>query len=186
MYSREWTGFSLYDSKFTLIDNDVDDDYELHEKLIDYEESEMNGSVEGLVEKKCCFVNVLEREKLTMLGEEHTIRLLIRRWDFWLYYMAYFCGGTIGLVYSNNLGQISQSLGHRSQINSLVTLYSTCSFFGRLLAAAPDFLSRYSDILALNFDRVYSNLESRHHFLAYCSLWPTSEQDNTSKTDVIT
>lgn len=142
VYSKEWS--SLYDSKFTLVDNDVDDDdYELHEKLIDYEESEGNGSVEGLVEEKCCIVNVLEREKLTMLGEEHTIRLLIRRWDFWLYYMAYFCGGTIGLVYSNNLGQISQSLGHNSQINSLVTLYSTCSFFGRLLAAAPDFLSGY-------------------------------------------
>lgn len=76
-----------------------------------------------------------------MLGEEHPTRLLMRRWDFWLYYIAYFCGGTIGLVYSNNLGQISQSLGHGSQTTSLVTLYSTCSFFGRLLSAAPDFLS---------------------------------------------
>jgi hypothetical protein len=96
-----------------------------------------------MIEKSLCFVNMLEKEKIIMLGEEHTTKMLISRWDFWLYYIAYFCGGTIGLVYSNNLGQISQSLGHNSMTSSLVTLYSTCSFFGRLLAAAPDLFSRY-------------------------------------------
>ncbi|CBI39995.3 unnamed protein product, partial [Vitis vinifera] len=66
--------------------------------------------------------------------------MLVRRWDFWLYYIAYLCGGTIGLAYSNNLGQISESLGYSSETNMIVTLYSACSFFGRLLSAAPDFL----------------------------------------------
>ncbi|KAL0008312.1 hypothetical protein SO802_009814 [Lithocarpus litseifolius] len=82
----------------------------------------------------------MEKDRLIVLGEEHPARLLVRRWDFWLYYLAYFCGGTLGLVYSNNLGQISESLGYSTITSSLVTLYSTCSFFGRLLSAAPDFL----------------------------------------------
>ncbi|CAL0305944.1 unnamed protein product [Lupinus luteus] len=148
VYSREWswftvstTSFSLYNSRFNSIGND--DDYELKEELIGKKNNATNnGSSESERENQCCFVNVLlETDNITMLGEEHPTRLLISRWDFWLYYIAYFCGGTIGLVYSNNLGQISQSLGHISQITSLVTLYSTSSFFGRLLSAAPDFLS---------------------------------------------
>ncbi|KFK44928.1 hypothetical protein AALP_AA1G321000 [Arabis alpina] len=74
------------------------------------------------------------------LGDEHSFRLLISRLEFWLYYIAYFCGGTIGLVYSNNLGQIAQSLGQSS--TTLVTIYSSFSFFGRLLSAAPDFMHK--------------------------------------------
>jgi len=146
VYSREWscftvpTSFSFYSSRFTRA---VPDDDELYKELISIEDSSRNRSAQSTREKKCCIVNMLEREKFSMLGEEHSAKLLVRRWDFWLYYLAYFCGGTIGLVYSNNLGQISQSLGHSSQTSSLVTLYSACSFFGRLLAASPDFLSRY-------------------------------------------
>jgi hypothetical protein len=138
------TNFSLYESSFTLVENN--DDHELQKELISKEDhgARNNRSVQSMmIEKSLCFVNVLEKEKIIMLGEEHTTKMLIRRWDFWLYYIAYFCGGTIGLVYSNNLGQISQSLGHNSMTSSLVTLYSTCSFFGRLLAAAPDLFSRY-------------------------------------------
>lgn len=74
------------------------------------------------------------------LGDEHSFGLLISRLEFWLYYIAYFCGGTIGLVYSNNLGQIAQSLGQSS--TTLVTIYSSFSFFGRLLSAAPDFMHK--------------------------------------------
>lgn len=141
VYSREWSYFTLPTS-FTRVDNS--DEHELHKELISMEDNDAmnNGSVQSMmIEKSFCFASVLEKEKLTMLGEEHTTKMLIRRWDFWLYYIAYFCGGTIGLVYSNNLGQISQSLGHGSMTSSLVTLYSTCSFFGRLLAAAPDLFS---------------------------------------------
>ena len=144
--SREWSCltspacFPLYNSRFNLIDTD---DHDLHKELIGNEDDARNGNAQSAREDKCSFEIVLERDQLEVLGEEHSTKLLIRRWDFWLYYIAYFCGGTIGLVYSNNLGQISQSLGHNSETSSLVTLYSTCSFFGRLLSAAPDFLSGY-------------------------------------------
>ncbi|KAK9699086.1 hypothetical protein RND81_08G152000 [Saponaria officinalis] len=77
--------------------------------------------------------------QLVTLGEEHSAAVLVRRVDFWLYYAAYFCGGTIGLVYSNNLGQIAQSLGQSSNTATLLTLYSSFSFFGRLLSAIPDY-----------------------------------------------
>ncbi|XP_019091979.1 PREDICTED: protein NUCLEAR FUSION DEFECTIVE 4-like [Camelina sativa] len=77
---------------------------------------------------------------IVRLGDEHSFRLLITRLEFWLYYIAYLCGGTIGLVYSNNLGQIAQSLGQNS--TTLVTIYSSFSFFGRLLSAAPDFMHK--------------------------------------------
>lgn len=126
------------------------DDLDLHMELIGENENgsanAVNATSYGLIDKEgClwCFGKVMEKDRLTVLGEEHSARLLIRRWDFWLYYAAYFCGGTIGLVYSNNLGQISQSLGYGTMTSSLVTLYSSCSFFGRLLAAAPDFLREY-------------------------------------------
>lgn len=83
---------------------------------------------------------LITRNQLGMLGEEHPLSLLLRRSDFWLYYIAYFCGGTIGLVYSNNLGQIAQSLGQSSETTTLVTLYSSFSFFGRLFSATPDYI----------------------------------------------
>ncbi|XP_010518974.1 PREDICTED: protein NUCLEAR FUSION DEFECTIVE 4 [Tarenaya hassleriana] len=81
-----------------------------------------------------------EEIEIVKIGDEHSLSLLIRRIEFWLYYLAYFCGGTIGLVYSNNLGQIAQSLGQSSSdAKTLVTVFSSFSFFGRLLSSAPDF-----------------------------------------------
>uniref|UniRef100_A0A804NIR1 Nodulin-like domain-containing protein n=1 Tax=Zea mays TaxID=4577 RepID=A0A804NIR1_MAIZE len=80
--------------------------------------------------------------RLATLGEEHSAKKLIRCVDFWLYYTAYFCGATVGLVYSNNLGQIAQSLHQQSQLTMLLAVYSSCSFFGRLLSALPDLLHR--------------------------------------------
>ncbi|XP_019187447.1 PREDICTED: protein NUCLEAR FUSION DEFECTIVE 4-like [Ipomoea nil] len=80
------------------------------------------------------------KDHSVILGEEHSATALISSRDFWLYYIAYFCGGTIGLAYSNNLGQVSQSLGYNSDVTELVAVYSACSFFGRLLSSAPDFL----------------------------------------------
>lgn len=82
------------------------------------------------------------------LGDEHSLGMLVRSPEFWLYYVAYFCGGTIGLVYSNNLGQIAQSLGQSSSnAKSLVTLFSAFSFLGRLLSSAPDFTRKKLDYL---------------------------------------
>ncbi|GFP93916.1 hypothetical protein PHJA_001535900 [Phtheirospermum japonicum] len=107
----------------------ANDEFEVQKELID---SDLNE--EGFYE------NGLQKDRSLVLGEEHSTRLLVRKWDFWLYYVAYLCGGTLGLVYSNNLGQISESLGYRADISSLVSLYSACSFFGRLLSTMPDFL----------------------------------------------
>nr|GMD89314.1 protein NUCLEAR FUSION DEFECTIVE 4-like [Ipomoea batatas] len=133
-------------------------DLELHKQLLSREGSLANGLsyiVDGNNEStdqnsipwqrssasdEGCVENVIGRDQLFMLGEEHNAPKLLKRCDFWLYYLAYFCGGTIGLVYSNNLGQIAQSLGHTSMTSKLITFYSSFSFFGRLLSAAPDFI----------------------------------------------
>jgi hypothetical protein len=152
VYARKWAYRTIYanfrfdNSSFNLIDPDDLD--ELRKELLgrnDQSNGMMNTSfsVSNVIDKEGWFGKVMEKDRLTVLGEEHPARLLVRRWDFWLYFFAYFCGGTIGLVYSNNLGQITQSLGYNSTTSSLVTLYSSCSFFGRLLSAAPDFLREY-------------------------------------------
>lgn len=132
---------SLDGSNFSLVDPD---DFDLHKELIGSDQrNTLSVDSFSVTNKEGFFRNVMEKGRITMLGEEHSARLLVRRWDFWLYFVAYFCGGTIGLVYSNNIGQIAQSLGYYSQISTVVTVYSSFSFFGRLLSAAPDFLREY-------------------------------------------
>ncbi|TVU27482.1 hypothetical protein EJB05_30096, partial [Eragrostis curvula] len=106
---------------------------------------ESDGTVQKTVEHQpqdCCCETILGKGRIVVLGEEHSAQKLIRSVDFWLYYTAYFCGATVGLVYSNNLGQIAQSLHQQSQLTMLLAVYSSCSFFGRLLSALPDFLHR--------------------------------------------
>lgn len=161
VYAREWfidvhSSFTAIDgSGFILID---DDDLELHKEIITREGS-YPGSTHPLLANgnrlaahsftkginnagkgEGCCGSVIGKDQLVMLGEEHPAGLLVRRVDFWLYYIAYFCGGTIGLVYSNNLGQIAQSLGQSSSTTTLIRLYSSFSFFGRLLSAVPDYI----------------------------------------------
>ncbi|XP_054791385.1 protein NUCLEAR FUSION DEFECTIVE 4-like [Prosopis cineraria] len=134
-----------------LRNSSFDDDDEIDKGLIggggggDEDEDEKESVVLMRENKlKCGFVKeMMERDKMRVIYEEHSTRLLLRRLDFWLYYVAYLCGATIGLVYSNNLGQISESLGFSSETTSMVSLYSICSFFGRLLAAGPDFMSNW-------------------------------------------
>ncbi|XP_022737834.1 protein NUCLEAR FUSION DEFECTIVE 4 [Durio zibethinus] len=160
VYARHWfhhtvhSSFHLRGSGFILVD---DDDLELHKRLVSREASsnDRNGSMSDdgseykLGSEKCikdeldrtrCYEKMIEKDQLVILGEEHPAQVLVGRLDFWLYYIAYFCGGTIGLVYSNNLGQIAQSLGESSNTTLLLTLYSSFSFFGRLLSAAPDYV----------------------------------------------
>ncbi|KAF6169433.1 hypothetical protein GIB67_021436 [Kingdonia uniflora] len=149
VFAREWarkiihSSFRIEGSGFNLVDVD---ELELHKELLVHEDCNGNGHVangdagNGMKDSEGCYEKVIVKDRLTMLGEEHPAGDIIARWDFWLYYLAYFCGGTIGLVYSNNLGQIAQSLGDSSSTTTLVTLYSSCSFFGRLLSAAPDFM----------------------------------------------
>ncbi|XP_028793686.1 protein NUCLEAR FUSION DEFECTIVE 4 isoform X2 [Neltuma alba] len=161
IYAREWfhrtvhSSLRMEGSHFILVHVD---DLELHKELLSRQNSAINngdslsllsdnnnGSMYSHRKAKnsdpCC-QHLIEKDQLVMLGEEHPASMLVRRLDFWLYYVAYFCGGTIGLVYSNNLGQIAQSLGLSSSISSLVTLYSAFSFFGRLLSAGPDYIRK--------------------------------------------
>ncbi len=107
--------------------------------------TESNAMMQKTVEhpmQDCCLGTVLEKGRMLVLCEEHSAKKLIQCVDFWLYYIAYFCGATVGLVYSNNLGQIAQSFHRESQLTMLLAVYSSCSFFGRLLSALPDFLHR--------------------------------------------
>ncbi|KAF9685640.1 hypothetical protein SADUNF_Sadunf03G0075500 [Salix dunnii] len=152
VYARDWfhrtihSSFRLHGSGFMLVDVE---DLELHKELLSRESSyremrdetvDVNTGQKSSGEKDGCCDTIVKKDQLAMLGEEHPAWFLVRRLDFWLYYIAYFCGGTIGLVYSNNLGQIAESLGQSSNTTILVTLYSSFSFFGRLLSAAPDYI----------------------------------------------
>lgn len=161
VYAKNWfrtvhSSFHFDGSGLILVDAD---DLELHKELLSRHASSIgpigngslthllsdNGSVIAITRQKTgeiegCCQRMLVRDQLAMLGQEHPAGVLVRRIDFWLYYLAYFCGGTIGLVYSNNLGQIAQSLGQSSNTTTLLTLYSSFSFFGRLLSAVPDYI----------------------------------------------
>lgn len=162
VYAKNWfrrtihSSFHFDGSGFNLVDAD---DLELHKELLSRHASSIgpigngslthllsdNGSMIAITRQKTgeiegCCQGMLVRDQLAMLGQEHPAGVLVRRFDFWLYYLAYFCGGTIGLVYSNNLGQIAQSLGQSSNTTTLLTLYSSFSFFGRLLSAVPDYI----------------------------------------------
>ncbi|KAK4268070.1 hypothetical protein QN277_024775 [Acacia crassicarpa] len=152
VYARDhWTHCFISSSLFYVTESD-DEEEEIDKGLIcGHEEEEVestgNGSSGAILmrEKKCGFLKeMMERDKMRVICEEHSARLLLRRWDFWLYYVAYLCGATTGLIYSNNLGQITESLGLSSETSSMVSLYSICSFFGRLLAAGPDFLREWN------------------------------------------
>ncbi|KAL8244637.1 hypothetical protein R6Q59_010895 [Mikania micrantha] len=146
-YARNWFKDTIYPkilgngSSFLLVDGD--DNCEdvgggsSHDGIVVLPANEDDKIENGV---KGCLEMVIKSDRLGMLEEEHDAKRLICRIDFWLYYLGYFCGGTIGLVYSNNLGQIAQSLGLESSTSTLITLYSSFSFFGRLLSASPDFL----------------------------------------------
>lgn len=137
-YNGEWFNRKT-SSSFFLVDAD---DLQLHKKLLSHDDGlaysashAMSRENRGVEE-----VSLGEIDRLVMLGQEHTAGMLVQRLEFWLYYIAYFCGGTLGLVYSNNLGQIAQSLGHGLMTLKLIAIYASFSFFGRLLSAAPDFI----------------------------------------------
>ncbi|CAF1710759.1 protein NUCLEAR FUSION DEFECTIVE 4-like [Brassica napus] len=152
--ARNWylrtihASFRLEGSGFILVDPD---ELELHKGMLAQEadresyqflnEDVVQNTVKTIAaEEGDADELLITRGQLEVLGTEHSLKQLLCRVDFWLYYVAYFCGGTIGLVYSNNLGQIAQSLGQSSKTTTLVTLYSSSSFFGRLLSATPDYI----------------------------------------------
>lgn len=138
VYAWEWA----QNLEGSSLRSNNDDDLEAHKELMGAELSSHNDFSDSESNEDVFHHNALFNNQTVVLGEEHSTRVLILKWDFWLYYVTYLCGGTLGLVYSNNLGQISESLGYGSDISSLVSLYSACSFFGRLLSTTPDFLRR--------------------------------------------
>eukprot|EP01018_Ginkgo_biloba_P027589 Gb_38917 [translate_table: standard] len=91
-------------------------------------------------------------KSLPPLGEEHNIGQLLLSTDFWLYYFVYFCGGTVGMVYINNLGQIVQSLGY-SKTPILVSLVSSFGFLGRIASGLPDYIQQYTTAKHQSFPR---------------------------------
>ncbi|KAK3119550.1 hypothetical protein QOZ80_9AG0672100 [Eleusine coracana subsp. coracana] len=122
-----------------------DDDIQKPLLLNNDHQVESDGTMQKTVEhqlQESSYGTILGKARIVVLGEEHSAKKLIHTVDFWLYYTAYFCGATVGLVYSNNLGQIAQSLHQQSRLTMLLAVYSSCSFFGRLLSAVPDFLHR--------------------------------------------
>ncbi|KAH0457287.1 hypothetical protein IEQ34_012602 [Dendrobium chrysotoxum] len=70
--------------------------------------------------------------------EQIGCRLMLRKINFWLYFFSYMFSATLGMVFLNNLGQITESRG-LSHTSSLVSLSSSFGFFGRLLPSIIDF-----------------------------------------------
>ncbi|KAF3644812.1 Peroxidase 52 [Capsicum annuum] len=71
--------------------------------------------------------------------EEIGAKKMLMKLEFWLYFFVYLFGGTLGLVYLNNLGQIADTRGCNGT-SSLVSLSSSFGFFGRLLPSLFDYL----------------------------------------------
>ncbi|XP_057766800.1 protein NUCLEAR FUSION DEFECTIVE 4-like [Salvia miltiorrhiza] len=141
-YDGEWFSRTI-SSSFIPVDYAGADDLQLHKQLLSRDSGLAHSPASHVMSREHSGVeegSSGETDRLVMLGQEHKAGMVIRRLEFWLYYVAYFCGGTLGLVYSNNLGQIAQSLGHGLITSKLIAIYASFSFFGRLLSAAPDFI----------------------------------------------
>ncbi|XVF05829.1 hypothetical protein REPUB_Repub05bG0206900 [Reevesia pubescens] len=81
--------------------------------------------------------NISETNKQISVIEEIGVKLMLWRLNFWLYFFVYLFSVTLGLVFSNNLGQIAESRGCSASV--LVSLSSSFGFFGRLLPSLMDY-----------------------------------------------
>lgn len=79
-----------------------------------------------------------EGDDTEKLKEQIDFKLMLRKIDFWLYFFGYMFSAALGMVFLNNLGQITQSRG-LSHTSSLVSLSSSFGFFGRLLPSILDY-----------------------------------------------
>ena len=90
------------------------------------------------------------------VGEEHGAWKLAKSVDFWLYFLVYLCGGTMGLVYANNLGQVAGSRGVQEAV--LLSISSTFGFFGKLSAAPLSLFTRYATALTILYRGLVKSL----------------------------
>ncbi|KAH0854831.1 LOW QUALITY PROTEIN: hypothetical protein HID58_037126, partial [Brassica napus] len=97
-------------------------------------------NIDELKLQKASVTGTAKEGNIVRLGDEHSFGLLITRLEFWLYYIlhSYFWVARLALFIATTW--IAQSLGQSS--TTLVTVYSSFSFFGRLLSAAPDFIHK--------------------------------------------
>lgn len=65
------------------------------------------------------------------LGEDKPTLSLFKTWHYYLFYMSLFCGCGSGVVFTNNLGQVGQSLGS-NKADLFASLFSLGNFSGRL------------------------------------------------------
>ncbi|KAJ6806524.1 protein NUCLEAR FUSION DEFECTIVE 4-like [Iris pallida] len=81
-----------------------------------------------------------EGEEAKDVRREYSVWKLASSSDFWMYYLVYLCGGTLGLVYSNNLGQIAESRSVPGVI--LLSIFSSFGFYGKLSTAPLSLYAR--------------------------------------------
>lgn len=147
-------GFSITDrsiwKQYIEEINNVDfNNHEHLEKPKEIEDIEAENLENGIQQPAASDITAADKSFLKPVppvGEEHGVLQLIRSVDFWLYYLVYFCGGTVALVYINNLGQIVQSLGY-SKTPVLVALVSALGFLGRIASGLPDYFKRMNGCL---------------------------------------
>lgn len=65
------------------------------------------------------------------LGEEHTIKEVLRTLDFWVLFVAFLCGVGTGMAVMNNMGQMGVAAGY-TDVSIFVSLISIFGFFGRI------------------------------------------------------
>ncbi|EYU45999.1 hypothetical protein ABFS82_04G082700 [Erythranthe guttata] len=103
-----------------------------------------HGDIEGLAFAAPGTENDVAAAKKEDGEGEIPAKVMVRRVDFWIYFLVYLFGATIGLVYMNNLAQIAESRGFSAGVSSLVSLSSAFSFFGRLLPSLLDYFAPQS------------------------------------------
>ncbi|XP_074279541.1 protein NUCLEAR FUSION DEFECTIVE 4 [Silene latifolia] len=105
---------------------DVTLEAEPHQGAEEFETNRMKEEADNTAEQKSSAI------------EDIGVKLMLTRLNFWLYFLIYLCGATLGLVYLNNLGQIADSRGY-SKTSSLVSLASAFVFLGRLVPSLLDY-----------------------------------------------
>ncbi|KAL9237530.1 hypothetical protein vseg_012066 [Gypsophila vaccaria] len=124
---RDIVGRDFIITKERRVSRVCDETSDPHQRVEECEPNKMKAEMDN----HCAEQKIWSIENIGM-------KSMVTRLNFWLYFFTYLCGATLGLVYLNNLGQISDSRGY-SKTSSLVSLASAFVFFGRLLPAFVDY-----------------------------------------------